>query len=160
MTSQWRAATLVPVSSLNSNNNNDHLAISRLFDNIYLRWEKIVFLLLFCCVSFLNRQKMVGDLPKSGITFVLFEIFLCYLAVICRYELSLSLWNFISIFLLLAKILARIFRMVFVTFCCVAFLNRQKTVGGLTKSGITYVVFEIVWWNLTTMCRYELSLSL
>ena len=30
----------------------------------------------------------------------------------------------------------------FVAFCCVRFLNHQKTVGGLTKSDITFVLFE------------------
>ena len=33
----------------------------------------------------------------------------------------------------------------FVAFCCVTFLNHQKTVGGLTKSDITIVLFEMLW---------------
>ena len=31
----------------------------------------------------------------------------------------------------------------FDTFCCVMFLDHQKTVGGLTKSDITFVLFEM-----------------
>ena len=83
-------APAYPFSFVNSNNN-DHLAIWRLFDTNYLRWEKNVFFYLFCCVWFLNREKTVGDLPKSGITFVLFEIFLWNMTIMCRCELSLSL---------------------------------------------------------------------
>ena len=50
----------------------------------------------------------------------------------------------------------------FVAFCCVTFLNHQKTVtvGGLTKSDITFVLFEIFWLNLAMVRRYELRLSL
>ena len=46
-----------PVSFLNSNNN-DHLAIWRLFDNNYLRWDLIKS--CFCCVTSLNWQKLGG----------------------------------------------------------------------------------------------------
>ena len=48
----------------------------------------------------------------------------------------------------------------FVAFCCITFLNNQKTVGGLTKSDITFVLFEIFWWNLAAIRRNELPLSL
>ena len=38
------------------------------------------------------------------------------------------------------------------------FLCHQKTVGGLTKSDITFVLSEICGWNLAIVCKYELPL--
>ncbi len=40
------------------------------------------------------------------------------------------------------------------------FLKRQNQWGGLIKSYITFVPFEIFWWNLAVICKNELPLSL
>ena len=49
----------------------------------------------------------------------------------------------------------------FVTFCCVTcFWTIKKQWVGLTESHITFVLLEIVWWNLAVMRKYELPLSL
>jgi len=65
------------------------------------------FCYVFLRYMFLNYQKTVGWLIKSGITFVPFEIFRWNVANICRYEWHLSLQNLIFKFLLLAKILVK-----------------------------------------------------
>ena len=41
-----------------------------------------------------------------------------------------------------------------------AFLIGQKTGGWLTKSVVTFVLFEIFGWNLAIIRKYELPLSL
>ena len=48
----------------------------------------------------------------------------------------------------------------FAAFCNVTFFNHQKTEGVLTKSDVTFVLFEIFLWNLAIIRRNELPLSL
>ena len=81
-----------PVSFLNSDIN-DYLAISRLSDKklFEMRLNNFMFLLLFAAFRLWNVKKWGGGLTKSGITFVVLEIFCWNLVIMCRYELSLSL---------------------------------------------------------------------